>query len=451
MKTLTCLLVLAAPSLAAQTFDLGFQVTTPPRVGIFEVGVDLTLESSTPTMDGAQGWSIGVSAEGGRITNINTFKTVADTTLRGGLRDTGFEKSELTTGPGNEGAVSAVVLSFVRNISLPSQGTETIAKVEAQALRESETLRLIYVDGLRGSGQPVDNIITYQGESAVPSLGELSIDAPTGDCTKREQPLEYIFQDRTLGQVPEIYAAEVRDDMTVEVPIRGGAVFVYAALVSQLPAVGVQGWTVSMAGPFDSVSISGTVSASAGQDRAGVRRLGFERTELVDPELNDQGPGLVSAVVLSFTFPITLEPVGTATLLRATLLGSPGDRTTVRYQAGLTGAGLPVGNEAVVEGRVFEPCVSELTVEFIEDPEQLIFVGNANSDWRVDIADPIYVIDRLFRGGTIDCPSAADANEDGEVDLSDAIFLIDYLFRRGTRPRPDCKVVEDCAGFDFCL
>jgi hypothetical protein len=61
--------------------------------------------------------------------------------------------------------------------------------------------------------------------------------------------------------------------------------------------------------------------------------------------------------------------------------------------------------------------------------------GNANSDNKVDIADPIFEIRYMFLGGRRpDCFDAADGNDDGQLNLADPIWLLNYLFLHGPRP-----------------
>jgi hypothetical protein len=61
--------------------------------------------------------------------------------------------------------------------------------------------------------------------------------------------------------------------------------------------------------------------------------------------------------------------------------------------------------------------------------------GDSNDDGRVDIADAVHIIFRLFGdGGEPPCLDAADAQADGSLDLSDPVFILDYLFLAGSPP-----------------
>jgi len=64
--------------------------------------------------------------------------------------------------------------------------------------------------------------------------------------------------------------------------------------------------------------------------------------------------------------------------------------------------------------------------------------GDANADKTITVADVIYLINYLFKGGSEPQPvQAGDANCDGKVNVSDVIYLINYLFKGGPQP-PVC-------------
>jgi hypothetical protein len=63
--------------------------------------------------------------------------------------------------------------------------------------------------------------------------------------------------------------------------------------------------------------------------------------------------------------------------------------------------------------------------------------GDVNSDGQVNVADAVFVINYVFKGGPAPAvPDAADANCDGNVDVGDAVYLINYVFSGG--PPPCC-------------
>jgi outer membrane protein assembly factor BamB len=63
--------------------------------------------------------------------------------------------------------------------------------------------------------------------------------------------------------------------------------------------------------------------------------------------------------------------------------------------------------------------------------------GDANGDDDVNVADAVYVIAYVFKGGPAPDPiEAGDANGDGECNVADAVYLIAYVFKGG--PPPQC-------------
>lgn len=65
--------------------------------------------------------------------------------------------------------------------------------------------------------------------------------------------------------------------------------------------------------------------------------------------------------------------------------------------------------------------------------------GDANGDETINIADAVYIIDYVFRGGPPPDPlCVGDANGDGSVNVADAVHLINYIFKGGPAPVEDC-------------
>ncbi len=61
--------------------------------------------------------------------------------------------------------------------------------------------------------------------------------------------------------------------------------------------------------------------------------------------------------------------------------------------------------------------------------------GDANGDSKVTVADVVYMINYLLKGGPTPVPlEKADTNCDGTVNVSDAVYLINYLFKGGPLP-----------------
>jgi hypothetical protein len=73
--------------------------------------------------------------------------------------------------------------------------------------------------------------------------------------------------------------------------------------------------------------------------------------------------------------------------------------------------------------------------------------GDVNSDGKVNIGDPIFLLSFVFQGGKAPkCAPTADANHDLRTDISDAITLLTYLFAsQTTLPPMTTEELASCA------
>jgi hypothetical protein len=64
--------------------------------------------------------------------------------------------------------------------------------------------------------------------------------------------------------------------------------------------------------------------------------------------------------------------------------------------------------------------------------------GDVNSDRKITVADVVYLVNYLFKGGPppIGGLLLAEVNCDGRVTVADVVYLINYLFKGG--PPPVC-------------
>jgi hypothetical protein len=477
-----------AGAVNAQSFDLSWDVPAdllvPPDspVSIEASGV-MTPGGLDAGADGAQGWSLSVSSTGWQVTGITTDGTVAADVSMDGLRNTGFEVSELTSAAragsdceGSDGAVSAVVLSFVMNITLPTDAASHIVTctLEGTSLPAGECTdcSVAFVDGCQGAGQPVDNRVTHQGNTIVPGLGS----ATTTICSEvppcNEADGIYVNLSGSASQEEsDRPGGDPADKVNIEAEAPFGTVGsadVYAAISSINTGTGVQGWSLSVGvsgGNLTGVTTDGTVAADVSM--GGKRNTGFEVTELVDPALNDQGQGAVGAVVLSFVMNITLAPTGSATVMCLTVESDgpvEGDQSCeISWIDGLQGSGQPVNNVATIAGSTVRFCGCQTAcVNFVPITEIDFLRCDPNDDGKNDLADGIWIVNELFRGGPEStCQDAADCNDDNNVDVSDATYRIAYGFQGGPPPPPpfpDCGQDDDndvdpgpgCATYSSC-
>ncbi|HVP37412.1 MAG TPA: metallophosphoesterase [Terriglobales bacterium] len=68
-----------------------------------------------------------------------------------------------------------------------------------------------------------------------------------------------------------------------------------------------------------------------------------------------------------------------------------------------------------------------------------LLLGDSNSDGAVNLADIIYLVNYLFKGGPVPLPllDAGDSNCDSKVNVADIVYLVAYLFKGG--PAPGCR------------
>lgn len=78
--------------------------------------------------------------------------------------------------------------------------------------------------------------------------------------------------------------------------------------------------------------------------------------------------------------------------------------------------------------------VQEVVPIAVRNVERNSSRGDANGDGQVDIADPIFIINYLFRGGPPPATSRADVDGDGKITGADFQYLLRYLFLSGPAP-----------------
>ncbi|MCP4566979.1 MAG: hypothetical protein GY841_05300 [FCB group bacterium] len=67
--------------------------------------------------------------------------------------------------------------------------------------------------------------------------------------------------------------------------------------------------------------------------------------------------------------------------------------------------------------------------------------GDANGDEAVNIGDPVYLINYIFKDGPAPfCDQEGDANYDCAINIGDPVYLINHIFKDG--PAAHCGCVE---------
>ena len=167
---------------------------------------------------------------------------------------------------------------------------------------------------------------------------------------------------------------------------------------------GVQAWSISVAAEgatITNITTDGTAGAEV--DEGGLRNVGFEKSETTDDSgiaaggnNNCEGlSGAVSAVVLSFESPVTLEVEGSAVVARVDIEAGapdgPGDCSTVSvfYADGCRGAGQPVRNSVTLNTATFIPevgrCSFDVCAAQVEDCGS---EGDEDGNGLADCDDP---------------------------------------------------------------
>ena len=343
-----------------------------------------------------------------------------------------------TSGEGNEGAVSAIVLCFGCPAVVVQNGTASIlaASVDWEIPAGGGEGSLEFVGGLQGEGQPVDLVVTEDGKSAEFATETLNVSlSEVVSCCNAEYNVG--FASAADGDLlDDSDACSGSGSLTL-----GGGGTIYASVRSDSD-IGLQGWSFGVQGSGDLSVDAVTTEGTTGIE---VFNGGFNKTSLA----TDEGvTGGVTAVVLCFGCPAVI-PNGAQSLLAVTVSGPVPSSGGIRFAAGLTGEGQPVDNVFTENGASAEVCnlaTASLDVTFDVVGLGAFLRGDANDDGKVNIADPIWIINELFREGpATGCQVAADANADELVTLADAMYLIDYRFLGGAAPSapfPECGTVE---------
>jgi hypothetical protein len=268
-----------------------------------------------------EAWSIGVIARGGNIVGIAVRGTDAEQALA-----TGFVRNEVTTGAGNEGAVSTVIYSLTEPQSLLVLGEKTLAalEVEADVPEAGTTLTLQYNDGLVGESGPVENAVVAAGgitHRPIVSRARASVLS-----SQRCGDVAYAF---ALENVDSPIAFEgvvggTRSQGEIDVPVSEtgeGTVEVYAVVVSMFgtpvaelcEGKGTSGWSFAIALEGDAEPVDGSF-----EDTAAERYMstGSAIAAIVDAEQNGGRQGFTSGVILNFQCFSCLPAAGTVASLR---------------------------------------------------------------------------------------------------------------------------------------
>ncbi|MEM7235679.1 MAG: hypothetical protein AAF517_26140, partial [Planctomycetota bacterium] len=212
---------------------------------------------------------------------------------------------------------------------------------------------------------------------------------------------------------------------------------------------GAQGWSIAVEIRGDCTqgdsTTEGTAAAADTDDPPGFRQTGFERTQAYHSASDGRHYGVSTAVVLSFTDPITLPTDRAHKVLRIfprVQLREDELPSTCRLFVGDSSLGYAQGviSNVTYDGSTtrIRSIGTSLTAEFVPFRR-----GDFEGDGLVNISDAVATFSFLFLGGeATSCEEAGDVNRDHRIDIADGIALLTYLF--GDGPAPSAPGAEDC-------
>ena len=100
----------------------------------------------------------------------------------------------------------------------------------------------------------------------------------------------------------------------------------------------------------------------------------------------------------------------------------------------------------------FDPLTATgMSVRFVKVTQSNFIRGDANADGVVDLSDVRFIIEFQFMGGDAPgCRDGADANDDEKVNIGDPVTIINSLFREGPAMLPDSCGSDDDSDADSC-
>lgn len=453
-----------------------------------EVRITVVTETVTPDVTG---WSYGVAHD---MDDLTVLSAGIEETVVSDVLGVGFDSTTINniytcgSDPACDvdnrteggGWISAVVLPFIEPVYLPP-GRNSIARAAYRLERDvGQEGTLIEISNRIGvtKSPPTDVSFVSGGNSAIWTTGihgwiKAGTQSPSSDC---ELVHELCDADDPANDCPGEDCRCAADSL--EVTFDGGGlqhIYEYgtyspgmnvtATVVTETRTELVQGWQYGVAHDMEDLQIigattAGTIAGDVEDGPPGIRDIGFDVTGMEDvqtcgpdPECTrserTDGGGWISAVVLSFIYPVYLpldrNPIAIAeyTLLRD--VGAGG--TLLRITDRLARRG-PLGIELnlTVNGysRVWATAIDGWIRRAGDGPSFLrADVGlegaldTQPADGIVDLTDAVRILRYLFLPGVqeLACEKAADVDDNGNLEVTDSVYLLSHLFR-GEAPPP---------------
>jgi len=355
-----------------------------------------------------------------------------------------------------------VVLDFMQKVKLPAPKLD-FGTLKLEVVLQGDGAGTTTIGFSNEVGKPATKtVVVVGGQSYEPGQQiPLVIDILGPDDPNCQSDFFYLADDSSAEEnilkprSDEGVASVVRTILLHEVPKQEGN-----------PATGVQALSLSMTVPAGLA-----VEGALGEDAATAEFFEFLA-----------GEGCFSAgIVMEFEEPYdmshvlqALEPAAVLDLTVSTIPESwLGVEDPAELQFALDSCSTPPVAAVVVVNGESKPIANPdfVMIQRIEPITRIPFVrGDANADGLINIADGIYTINWLFRGGPEPpCKDAADVDDNNAHEVTDVIMLISYLFNvtieRGgdtyapqppAAPFPECGLdetggtAESCASYPPC-
>jgi hypothetical protein len=413
-----------------------------------------TVESSGPAgASGVQGWSLGVAAEDARISSIDASPLFSGQGGKGG-----FVHNELTVGPGNEGAVSSVILDFSWKHTLPAKGKVPVATLGVKGNAPAggcTDVRLKYSDQLKDAmGESIRNQVmvnkaaaevemedcvthlcalapgTEQCTNGADDDGDSKVDLADEDCAGFPHPGDCVLSTCGCRYPFELFFAgdwgqpSHVSEGTLEAADRPSF---YIACTNSEPLSGLQFGLQSKDGSdYTLHRIVGSLADSVGHP---------VEVRMTDVEGNSFPPGLPNEIKARKGRISTIELGEDIRAFSATDFlelnmesDEEGQSTTLKYLVDDQG-----GWNVLPASTSREGCAAQQL--FVVHVEATFHRGDADGNGDLNLTDAVVVLEYLFLGkDAISCREAANSNDDRAVDLTDAVYLLVHLFLGGSPP-----------------
>ena len=219
-------------SLVASPLPVDGEVFSMAHEEDFEFVLTARLETHFEGAWGVHGFALSVAHDGDVLEITGATQ---DGTDAAEVFPLSFERTEMVENGTGSGFVCAVVLSLTNPVTFPPEGDFSLARASyrvrpASGAAEGISTTVEYRDGLQGSAQPVNNVLTWNGESITPCTLPFSVNlvrqsaglflrgdsdrSGTVDISDAVATVDYLF----LGGPPAacLDAADANDDSRLD-------------------------------------------------------------------------------------------------------------------------------------------------------------------------------------------------------------------------------------------